>query len=247
VRPAARRRLRLSYLTVRTMADAAKPTNMLSTKGQVIPPAATRRRHNWRPGTRLAVEDTADGVLFTGAHDIFPAASASSSCTNRTAMIRRNCSKVFVGSSVAISWASNPMHAVALSTPSSMLPSVHEVSLDFEPQSISLRLRTCRCRPRRDCCRAMQWRRAQAPAYADCRGSVRTAYLIATALVHGRVGITEVADIDNAPLLTIAAQMEGIGAGQETDGITIRLLDGRTATVRIGSPLGSPENRLSIG
>ena len=53
------------------MADAAKLTNMLSTKGQAIPPAATRRRHNWRPGTRLAVEDTADGVLFTGAHDIF--------------------------------------------------------------------------------------------------------------------------------------------------------------------------------
>jgi 2-methylcitrate dehydratase PrpD len=101
--------------------------------------------------------------------------------------------------------------------------------------------------PRRDCCRAMQWRRAQAPAYADCRGSVRTAYLITTALVHGRVGITEVADIDNAQVLTIAAQMEGIGAGQETDGIMIRLLDGRTATVRMGSPLGSPENRLSIG
>jgi len=64
VRPAARRRLRLSYLTVRTMADAAKPTNMLSTKGQVIPPAATRRRHDWRPGTRLAVEDTADDIFL---------------------------------------------------------------------------------------------------------------------------------------------------------------------------------------
>jgi AbrB family looped-hinge helix DNA binding protein len=46
------------------MADAAGSTTTLSTKGQVILPAAIRRRHNWRPGTRLAVEETADGVLL---------------------------------------------------------------------------------------------------------------------------------------------------------------------------------------
>ena len=40
--------------------------------------------------------------------------------------------------------------------------------------------------------------------------------------------------------------MGGIEAGQETGGVTIRLRDGRTATVKIGPPLGSPENRLGI-
>jgi 2-methylcitrate dehydratase PrpD len=43
-------------------------------------------------------------------------------------------------------------------------------------------------------------------------------YLIAAASVHGRVGITEVADIPNAQVLAIAARIEGIGAGHETAG-----------------------------
>ena len=71
-------------------------------------------------------------------------------------------------------------------------------------------------------------------------------YLIAAALVHGRVGITEVADIHNAQVLKVAEQMEGIDAGREVDGITLRLRDGRTAAVTVGLPLGSPENCLSI-
>jgi 2-methylcitrate dehydratase PrpD len=71
-------------------------------------------------------------------------------------------------------------------------------------------------------------------------------YLIAAALVHGRVGITEVADIHNAQVLRVAEQMEGIDAGREVDAITLRLRDGRTAAVTVGLPLGSPENRLSI-
>ncbi|HME23983.1 MAG TPA: MmgE/PrpD family protein [Acetobacteraceae bacterium] len=71
-------------------------------------------------------------------------------------------------------------------------------------------------------------------------------YLIAAALVHGRVGITEVADIDHAQVVHIAERMEGLDAGQHVDGVTIRLRDGRTTSVTIGPPLGSPENRLSI-
>ena len=71
-------------------------------------------------------------------------------------------------------------------------------------------------------------------------------YLIAAAIVHGRVGITEVADIDNALVLDFAARMVGIAAAQETGGITIRLRDGRIATAKVGPPLGSPENRLSV-
>jgi AbrB family looped-hinge helix DNA binding protein len=39
----------------------------LSTKGQVIVPAETRRRLGWRAGTRLIVEDTPDGVLLKSA------------------------------------------------------------------------------------------------------------------------------------------------------------------------------------
>lgn len=71
-------------------------------------------------------------------------------------------------------------------------------------------------------------------------------YLIAAALVHGRVGITEVADIHNAQVLHIAKRMAGIEAGHEKAAVAISLRDGRTATVTTGSPLGSPENRLSI-
>jgi 2-methylcitrate dehydratase PrpD len=70
-------------------------------------------------------------------------------------------------------------------------------------------------------------------------------YLIAAALVHGRVGIAEVADIHNVQVLTIAERMEGIGAGPEPGGVTVRLHDGRAATGTMRAPLGSPENRLS--
>jgi 2-methylcitrate dehydratase PrpD len=71
-------------------------------------------------------------------------------------------------------------------------------------------------------------------------------YLIAAAIVHGRVGITEVADIRNPSVLDLAARMAGSPAGQETSAITIRLHGGRTATAKVGPPLGSPENRLSV-
>jgi 2-methylcitrate dehydratase PrpD len=71
-------------------------------------------------------------------------------------------------------------------------------------------------------------------------------YLIAAAIVHGRVGITEVADIRNPSVLDLAARMAGSPAGQETSAITIRLRGGRTATAKLGPPLGSPENRLSV-
>jgi 2-methylcitrate dehydratase PrpD len=71
-------------------------------------------------------------------------------------------------------------------------------------------------------------------------------YLIAAALVHGRVGITEVADFQNAQVLHIAERMAGLDAGHDKAAVAISLRDGRTATATTGSPLGSPENRLSI-
>jgi AbrB family looped-hinge helix DNA binding protein len=46
------------------MAAAETLTTTVSTKGQVILPKAIRQRRHWEPGTRLVVEDTADGVLL---------------------------------------------------------------------------------------------------------------------------------------------------------------------------------------
>ncbi len=71
-------------------------------------------------------------------------------------------------------------------------------------------------------------------------------YLIAAAIVHGRVGIGEVADIGNSLVLDLAARIAGISAEHQTSGITIHMRGGRTATARLGLPLGSPENRLNV-
>lgn len=46
------------------MASPALPTTTVSTKGQVILPKAVREHRNWSPGTRLVVEDTAEGVVL---------------------------------------------------------------------------------------------------------------------------------------------------------------------------------------
>lgn len=46
------------------MASATKLTTTVSTKGQVILPMAIRRQKHWEAGTRLVVEDTAEGVLL---------------------------------------------------------------------------------------------------------------------------------------------------------------------------------------
>lgn len=46
------------------MAALALPTTIVSTKGQVILPKAVREHHNWQPGTRLVVEETAEGVVL---------------------------------------------------------------------------------------------------------------------------------------------------------------------------------------
>lgn len=46
-------------------------TTVVSTKGQVILPKAVRTRRRWRAGTRLIVEETADGVLLKPA-SLFP-------------------------------------------------------------------------------------------------------------------------------------------------------------------------------
>ena len=46
------------------MSSAEKLTVTLSTKGQMILPKSIRQRRQWDAGTRLLVEDTAEGVLL---------------------------------------------------------------------------------------------------------------------------------------------------------------------------------------
>jgi AbrB family looped-hinge helix DNA binding protein len=47
-------------------------TTTLSTKGQVILPSAIRKSRRWRPGVRLVVEDTPEGVLLKAAPQFAP-------------------------------------------------------------------------------------------------------------------------------------------------------------------------------
>ena len=49
------------------MSSAEKLTVRLSTKGQLILPKAIRQRRHWDAGTRLLIEDTAEGVLLKAA------------------------------------------------------------------------------------------------------------------------------------------------------------------------------------
>lgn len=46
------------------MSAKPKQTTTVSTKGQVILPKAVRDHRGWKPGTKLRIEDTADGVIL---------------------------------------------------------------------------------------------------------------------------------------------------------------------------------------
>lgn len=46
------------------MGKDPKITTTVSTKGQVVLPAAVRKRHGWGAGTKLVVEETPQGVLL---------------------------------------------------------------------------------------------------------------------------------------------------------------------------------------
>ncbi len=43
------------------------PCTTVSTKGQIILPKAIREQRQWKPGTRLLVENTEEGVLLKAA------------------------------------------------------------------------------------------------------------------------------------------------------------------------------------
>ena len=70
-----------------------------------------------------------------------------------------------------------------------------------------------------------------------------TPFLVAVALAQGRVGIDDVADVDNAAALALAEVIEGRPVAGKARGfarLTVTLADGRTATREVADPSGSP-------
>ena len=46
------------------MSARPRQTTVVSTKGQVILPKAVRDQRGWKPGTKLTVEETPEGILL---------------------------------------------------------------------------------------------------------------------------------------------------------------------------------------
>jgi 2-methylcitrate dehydratase PrpD len=73
-------------------------------------------------------------------------------------------------------------------------------------------------------------------------------FLIATALVHGKVGIAEVAGLGDAAVLALSDRIAGVARDSRPKGslsITVRRTDGRLVTVEASDPIGSPEKPLT--
>jgi 2-methylcitrate dehydratase PrpD len=74
-------------------------------------------------------------------------------------------------------------------------------------------------------------------------------FLIAAALVHGKVGIDEVAGIEDGSVLALAARISGAPSDGRPKGwarLSVRLADGRTGSLETTIPLGSPQRPLSV-
>jgi 2-methylcitrate dehydratase PrpD len=73
-------------------------------------------------------------------------------------------------------------------------------------------------------------------------------FLVAAALVYGRVGIGEVAGVDNPQVLALSERIQG-AVREDTSStwaqITVRRTDGRAASLETTSPSGSPQHPLS--
>ena len=63
--------MRYHNLTWSYLREAPVETATLSSKGQIVIPKPIRDAHRWKTGTRLVVEDSADGILIRPAHS-FP-------------------------------------------------------------------------------------------------------------------------------------------------------------------------------
>jgi 2-methylcitrate dehydratase PrpD len=73
-------------------------------------------------------------------------------------------------------------------------------------------------------------------------------FLVAAALVYGRVGIGEVAGVDDAQVLALSDRIRGAirdDAPANWAQITVRRADGRVASLETTRPSGAPENPLS--
>jgi 2-methylcitrate dehydratase PrpD len=73
-------------------------------------------------------------------------------------------------------------------------------------------------------------------------------FLVATALVHGRIGIAEVDGLGDASVLALADRIAGVAREDRPKGslsITLQRADGRSVTVEASDPIGSPEKPLS--
>jgi 2-methylcitrate dehydratase PrpD len=73
-------------------------------------------------------------------------------------------------------------------------------------------------------------------------------FLIATALLHGKVGIAEVDGLGDASVLALSDRIVGVardGRPEESLSITIQRTDGRSVTVEATDPIGSPETPLT--
>ena len=73
-------------------------------------------------------------------------------------------------------------------------------------------------------------------------------FLIATALVHGKVGIEEVDGLGDASVLALSDRIAGVardGRPKRSLSITVQRTDGRSVTVEATDPIGSPEKPLT--
>jgi 2-methylcitrate dehydratase PrpD len=73
-------------------------------------------------------------------------------------------------------------------------------------------------------------------------------FLIATALVHGKIGIAEVDGLGEAAVLALSDRIAGIareGRAKGSLSITVQRTDGRSVTVEASDPIGSLEKPLT--
>jgi len=73
-------------------------------------------------------------------------------------------------------------------------------------------------------------------------------FLVATALVHGKIRIAEVDGLGDTPVLALSDRIMGIARDSRPTGslsITVRRTDGRSVTVEATDPSGSPQKPLS--
>src|SRR5712691_1692495 len=73
-------------------------------------------------------------------------------------------------------------------------------------------------------------------------------FLVATALVHGKVGISEVDGLGDAAVLALSDHIAGVARDGRPKGslsITVQTTDGRSVTVEATDPIGSPQKPLT--